>query len=54
VNHNDEKEDARITLRISREIYRALRIEAARRDMSATRLINLLLEEAVGHIATST
>src|SRR5213078_2622374 len=43
----DEK---RLTLRMSQGLWRQLRLEAARRDVSATLLINQLIEERLGEL----
>jgi hypothetical protein len=43
-------EEKRLTLRISQELWRQLRREAARRDMSAMLLINQLIEERLGEL----
>jgi hypothetical protein len=38
-------DDKRLTLRLSRELWRQVRLEAARREVSATRLINQWIAE---------
>jgi len=43
-------EDKRITLRLAVELWRELRMEAARRDVSTTRVINLLLKERIDEL----
>lgn len=40
-------DDARLTLRVNPDLWRRLRILAAKRNMSATLLINELLERSV-------
>src|SRR5688572_29909955 len=46
-------EEKRLTLRLSGSLWRQLRLEAARRDVSATLLINQLLEERLGDLSRS-
>jgi hypothetical protein len=43
-------EEKRLTLRLSQTLWRQLRLEAARRDVSTTLLINQFLEERLGHL----
>lgn len=44
-------QEKRLTLRLSQSLWRQLRVEAARRDVSATLLINQLLEERLGDLS---
>jgi hypothetical protein len=43
-------DDKRLTLRLSRELWQQVRLEAARREVSATRLINQWIEERLGEL----
>jgi hypothetical protein len=43
-------EEKRLTLRLSQTLWRQLRLEAARRDVNTTLLINQILEERLGDL----